>query len=788
MIARRNTVIPTAIRSLMFVTNVVVSASLVWFVPVVFFYVLQLVVYGLGISNLLPPIMAGSLGVFLAIPSSIGVRYIETAWRSSPITQYPLRIFWFFALGSAWWVIITSSLATMGYPSVAIWNITIPNSLVIISLATVLFYASDFVRRQLGIYRWKLLTRKRYEEEEEEELQRQRAFQLLPKTYWTQNQADVLGIISSMKAWQTNDESTGILSKSISSLLRKTRIDSDLQQMQLKISMLGDPRYNLPMPLPLSLRFMEQNIKTNIEEDKQLIGISIDSIQTFPEDMVIEPSVLCSAVTFAAEYALYRSRSRYPIKLDISYQNSPRPSIQIGTNLAYGDLWFVVNEGSPAQLAKLDLVQTINRFIENGCGFEVAENAHNNMTFSLWVREAPVDDKNTWEAVERALGPNAKRFHHQDRSQGTNRIYVEGDLVHKVQILGKRSRKSLVLAEEFQVLQRLKGIEGLPEVTDYQELEEFAVLSYKKIEGIPVDEYLQLSNLDRQVWFRIVAELSAILNLIHSRGVLHRDLRPDNILIGKNGEVYLIDFDQAVVGTHAARQVDTTGEAVDTIPVCISLRHLIRLLGLDNEYKSVVSELRTVWELGAQSDASSPGQGVAYYQWSFGYTDFPGERDWYARWVMVYKVLRGILPGARVLDLGCNQGLLAVYCMLYGAERVTGVDKEPNVLDAARKMAGSADVLVNFLEGDLDNLEFVYSNLQNQEYDLVIALSVIHWLQNHDSILKVLAATPYLLYEGHAPYSVEVSFLRDLGFDDIRQVGYSERLRVLFFASRRQIE
>jgi 2-polyprenyl-3-methyl-5-hydroxy-6-metoxy-1,4-benzoquinol methylase len=352
-----------------------------------------------------------------------------------------------------------------------------------------------------------------------------------------------------------------------------------------------------------------------------------------------------------------------------------------------------------------------------------------------------------------------------------------------VQLIDRTSPKPLTLAEEYNVLRRLEGIEGVPQSPSYTEYAGFAVLSYDRIEGQPLLDYLSGRDFERSAWFRCLSELSSLLNLIHKRGVIHRDLRPDNILVGDDGRLGLIDFDQAVAGAYDARQVDILGKPEGTIPPCIAMSELIDMLGLDQEYYAVVDQLTEAWRKAARSDASSPGRNIAYYRWLFGHIELPGERDWSSRWDLIYSGLRGVLPGARVLDLGCNLGLVATHCMLCGAEKVTGVDVYEDILDAARMLTSSAGVEVEFVKGDLNSSGFV-DWLLGQEYDVVLALSVTHWIESRDQAARILTAAPMLLFEGHSPASEEADHLRELGFAKVELVGYSERLRAMYRASR----
>ena len=57
-----------------------------------------------------------------------------------------------------------------------------------------------------------------------------------------------------------------------------------------------------------------------------------------------------------------------------------------------------------------------------------------------------------------------------------------------------------------------------------------------------------------------------------------------------------------------------------------------------------------------------------------------------------------------VVDLGTGTGRLAIGAALMGAERVMGVDLDPNALMLARKNAGSADVKVEWVQSSVEKV------------------------------------------------------------------------------------
>ncbi len=70
--------------------------------------------------------------------------------------------------------------------------------------------------------------------------------------------------------------------------------------------------------------------------------------------------------------------------------------------------------------------------------------------------------------------------------------------------------------------------------------EDFIVM--ERIEGLTLDELRKQTRLTAAQVRTILAELLSGLGHAHKRGILHRDIKPTNIMISRDGEVKLIDF------------------------------------------------------------------------------------------------------------------------------------------------------------------------------------------------------------------------------------------------------
>jgi predicted ATPase/signal transduction histidine kinase len=99
---------------------------------------------------------------------------------------------------------------------------------------------------------------------------------------------------------------------------------------------------------------------------------------------------------------------------------------------------------------------------------------------------------------------------------------------------------------EFSILQRLQDVRGVTRVHACEHLQERPVLLLEQVEGQP------LSELTGQP-FEVVRALSLALSLtstlaeLHRRGIIHKDLKPSNIIVTPSGDTRLVDFGTATV-------------------------------------------------------------------------------------------------------------------------------------------------------------------------------------------------------------------------------------------------
>ncbi len=139
---------------------------------------------------------------------------------------------------------------------------------------------------------------------------------------------------------------------------------------------------------------------------------------------------------------------------------------------------------------------------------------------------------------------------------------------------------------EAQILCRLDH-PNISRVMDYFPDENALVMQY--IDGRNADQILHDKGpLESELLLKVARHVADAVAYAHKQGVAHRDLKPGNILIDKNGHVYLIDFGIAKEGTDASRT--RTGYAALSVNFAAPERQGGRL-----DYNPYLSD---VYELG----------------------------------------------------------------------------------------------------------------------------------------------------------------------------------------------
>jgi serine/threonine protein kinase len=101
--------------------------------------------------------------------------------------------------------------------------------------------------------------------------------------------------------------------------------------------------------------------------------------------------------------------------------------------------------------------------------------------------------------------------------------------------------------EEAQTLARFIEHPNVVSVRDYFEANSTAYLAMNYYEGITLQRYLisKGGKIPVKQALSIFMPVLDALKEVHTAGILHRDISPDNLLIDKNGRVILIDFGAA---------------------------------------------------------------------------------------------------------------------------------------------------------------------------------------------------------------------------------------------------
>ncbi|HEY1812313.1 MAG TPA: serine/threonine-protein kinase [Kofleriaceae bacterium] len=139
-----------------------------------------------------------------------------------------------------------------------------------------------------------------------------------------------------------------------------------------------------------------------------------------------------------------------------------------------------------------------------------------------------------------------------------------------IKILQSRSQSALVrFAAEAEIMARLDHA-GIARVLEAGEADGHPFLVMEHVDGTTLDKFAPPLSLRRRV--ELFASLCDAVHHAHLKGVIHRDLKPTNVMVKSDGRVVVLDFGVARLAEHAdktppgfaSNSVTRAGELIGT--------------------------------------------------------------------------------------------------------------------------------------------------------------------------------------------------------------------------------
>lgn len=128
----------------------------------------------------------------------------------------------------------------------------------------------------------------------------------------------------------------------------------------------------------------------------------------------------------------------------------------------------------------------------------------------------------------------------------------------------KKTGKDLVLRslpaslEAYNNLQNIR-CKNLPEIYDVLALDDGQIVLEEYIDGITAAQVMESGKYRYRGVRNVLLGVCDALTVLHDRGIVHRDVKPENVMIENSGRVVLIDFNASRVESNANRDTVILG-------------------------------------------------------------------------------------------------------------------------------------------------------------------------------------------------------------------------------------
>lgn len=411
-----------------------------------------------------------------------------------------------------------------------------------------------------------------------------------------------------------------------------------------------------------------------------------------------------------------------------------------------------------------------------------------------------------WESALSRIGKDDLALISTSCYDCARRVYANELFVYKIILTDLDQSSNLrhqTLRGEYETLLKCYNINGVPKVVSYSDSCGIQILVAQRVYGTLLRE----DSISRCQFTLVLLKLALLLIKLNLRGICHNDTRADNVILGEKGEVYLIDYDQALHANSFKAFYKSFFITAGKGEVMFGFLHLVKkylkrilpsgivslirlVLGrkpLDNQLPVLpencsksAQQLLNAWKIAQGSDASSPGTAHAYYSFDYDNFKFPGERSWAERWSVLSKITS--YKDKRILELGCNMALLSTHLLKeLKASSALCIDIDAQILEAARHVSAALGVKPEFRQQNLDDPKCWEDEVAAFQPDIVFALNVLNWVQDKGRLMQFLGRFNEVVFEGHDSVEVETFRFKNAGFKKIDLVTMTERNRPVLY-------
>ena len=100
---------------------------------------------------------------------------------------------------------------------------------------------------------------------------------------------------------------------------------------------------------------------------------------------------------------------------------------------------------------------------------------------------------------------------------------------------------------------------NLPEVYDVIQMDDGQIVLEEFIEGLTVSQVMEVDKYRPSGARKVLLGLCNALSVLHERGIIHRDVKPENVMVERSGRVVLIDFNASRIESQASKDTVIMG-------------------------------------------------------------------------------------------------------------------------------------------------------------------------------------------------------------------------------------